>query len=50
MQYEGRVRDGVVVLKGGVALPEGTEVCVIPVTEPASENVSQTSLSLSTSV
>lgn len=46
MQYQGRVQDGVVVLSNGIALPEGTEVSVVPVTEPASENATQECSSL----
>jgi hypothetical protein len=36
MSYRGKVKDGVVVLEGGIKLAEGTEVEVQPVVETTS--------------
>jgi hypothetical protein len=35
MEYDGTIKDGVVVFSGNVPLPDGTRVRVAPVAEPA---------------
>ncbi len=41
MEYQGTVRNGVVVVENGGALPEGTRVRVVPVTESPRETLGQ---------
>jgi hypothetical protein len=41
MEYEGTIKNGVVVIENGAALPEGTRVRVVPVTEVLRETLGQ---------
>lgn len=42
MTYQGKVQGGVIVLTGGLSLPDGTEVTVVPrQTEPLAEPCEQ---------
>jgi hypothetical protein len=41
MEYEGTIKNGVVVIENGAALPEGTRVRVVPVAESSPGTLGQ---------
>jgi hypothetical protein len=41
MEYEGTIKNGVVVIENGAVLPEGTRVRVVPMTESSRETLGQ---------